>query len=153
MYGGPKGRAMRQYLSDSIYAKINNIHVMIDNNYATVDNSYATMSMRRLPIMTRQKLKIYIYIKKSYATISMTMQRWTLLYLLNHEQWSRKTTDEVSIYKHVASGDGGLVLGEGCYLEVKDALHYRLGSGDRVSLDRLVLSMIVEQGSGVKVFL
>ena len=65
----------------------------------------------------------------------MTMQRWMLLYLLNHEQWSRKTTDKVSIYKHVVSGNRGLVLGEGCYLEVKDALHYRLGvmaSGDRV---------------------
>jgi len=54
----------------------------------------------------------------------MTMQRWTLHYLLNHEQPSCETTDEVSI-KHVASGNRGLVLGEGSDLEVKDALHYR----------------------------
>ena len=42
LYGGPKGRAMRQYLSDSIYATIDNIHATIDDNSATVDNSYAT---------------------------------------------------------------------------------------------------------------
>ena len=62
-YGGPKGRAMRQYLSKSIYATIDNIYVTIDNmyvtiddDYATADNSYATMLMRQLTIMTRQKL-------------------------------------------------------------------------------------------------
>ena len=46
---------------------------MIDNNYAMVDNSYVTMLMRRLPIMTRQKLRY-------------DQHDWTLLYLLNHEQ-------------------------------------------------------------------
>jgi len=37
-YGGPEGRAMHQYLSDSIYATINHIYVTIDDNYATMDN-------------------------------------------------------------------------------------------------------------------
>ena len=31
---------MRQYLSDSI-------HAMVDDNYVTVDNNYVTMSMRQ----------------------------------------------------------------------------------------------------------
>jgi len=71
IYGGPKGHAMRQYLSDSIYAAIDNIYVTIDDNYATVDNSYvtiddnyatvdnsyATMLIRQLTIITRQKLR------------------------------------------------------------------------------------------------
>jgi len=35
IYGGPKVCAMRQYLNDSIYATIDNIHVTIDDNYAT----------------------------------------------------------------------------------------------------------------------
>ena len=40
-YGGPKDCAMRQYLSDNIYATIDNIHVTVDDNYATVDKNYA----------------------------------------------------------------------------------------------------------------
>ena len=53
----PKGRAMRQYLSDSICATIDNIYVTIDDTYMTVDNSYATILMWQLTIMTRQKLR------------------------------------------------------------------------------------------------
>ena len=44
-YGGPKGRVMHQYLSDSIYATIDNIYVTIDDNYAMVDNCYAMILM------------------------------------------------------------------------------------------------------------
>ena len=62
-YGGPKGRAMRQYLSDSIhatvdddYVTVDNNYVMVDNNYVMVDNNYATMSMRQFTMMTRRKL-------------------------------------------------------------------------------------------------
>ena len=39
-YGGPKGHAMHQYLSDNIYATIDNIHVTLDDNYVTVDNNH-----------------------------------------------------------------------------------------------------------------
>ena len=56
----------------------------------------------------------------------------------------------------MASGDRDLVLSEGCYLEVEDALHYRLGvmaSSDRVLIVLfLVLYDSRERGSGVKVF-
>jgi len=31
-YGGPEGRAMRQYLSDNVYATIDNIYAMVDDN-------------------------------------------------------------------------------------------------------------------------
>jgi len=44
-YGGPKGCAMCQYLSDNVYAMIGNIYVMVDNNYAMIDDNYATMMM------------------------------------------------------------------------------------------------------------
>ena len=51
-YGGPEGRAMRQYLSDNVYATIDNIYVTIDNiyamvddNYTMIDDNYATMMM------------------------------------------------------------------------------------------------------------
>jgi len=37
-YGGPKGRAMHQYLSDNIY-------VMVDDNYVMIDDKYVTMMM------------------------------------------------------------------------------------------------------------
>ena len=63
VYGGPKGRAMRQYLSDSIhatvddnYVTVDNNYVMVDNNYVMVDNNYATMSMRQFTMMTWRKL-------------------------------------------------------------------------------------------------
>jgi len=46
-YGGPKGRTMRQFLSDSIYATINNNHATVDNSYATIDNNDTTKAMRR----------------------------------------------------------------------------------------------------------
>ena len=55
-YGGPKGRAMRQYLSDSIHATVDDNYVTVDNKYVMVDNNYATMSMRQFTMMTRQKL-------------------------------------------------------------------------------------------------
>ena len=50
------------------------------------------------------------------------------------------------LIKHVASGDRGLVLGEGSDFEVKDALHYRQLTLAVVteSLGHLVLDMIVE---------
>jgi len=44
-YGGPKGRAVCQYLSDNSYAPIDNIYAMVDNNYAMIDNNYVTMMM------------------------------------------------------------------------------------------------------------
>ena len=44
-YGGPKGRAMRQYLSDNVYATIDNIYAMVDDNYTMIDDNYATMMM------------------------------------------------------------------------------------------------------------
>ena len=45
IYGGPKGRAMRQYLSDNVYVTIDNIYAMVDNNYTMIDDNYATMMM------------------------------------------------------------------------------------------------------------
>jgi len=84
---------MRQYLSDSISATIDNIHAMIENNYATVDNSYATMSMRQFPIMTWQKLRDD---QHDHATMDGTLS--------TQPKKKKKTTDEVSIYKHVAIG-------------------------------------------------
>ena len=70
----------------------------------------------------------------------------TVLQIIIIKKLSRKTTDEVSI-KHMVSGDRGLVLGEGYYLEVKDALCYIqtwcLGQWCQ-TLDHLVLGMIVE---------
>jgi len=44
-YGGPKGRAMRQYLSDNDYATIDGLYVTIDNSYVTIEGKQATISM------------------------------------------------------------------------------------------------------------
>jgi len=47
LYGGPKSRAMRQYLSGIIYAMIDELYVTIYNNYVTIEDKQATVSMRR----------------------------------------------------------------------------------------------------------
>ena len=49
-YGGPIGRAMRQYLSDNNYATIDVFYVTIDNNDVTIEDKQATLPMRRLMI-------------------------------------------------------------------------------------------------------
>ena len=59
-YGGLNGCAMRQYLSNNIYATIDNIHATVNNNYAMIDdylynngdtmidNNHTTIMMRQL---------------------------------------------------------------------------------------------------------
>ena len=55
-YGGPKGRDMRQYLSDNVYAPIDNIYAMVDDNYAMKDDNYVTVMMRQSLVVADKRL-------------------------------------------------------------------------------------------------
>ena len=53
VYGGPKGRAMRQYPSDIIYATIDGFYATVDDIYGTIDDNYATIDYDYEIIMMR----------------------------------------------------------------------------------------------------
>ena len=78
-YGGPEGRAMRQYLSDNVYATIDNIYAMVDDNYTMIDDNYATMMMwRSLVVADKRPLSqfasysVYIVVGKYHSYYKLT---------------------------------------------------------------------------------